>query len=168
VLRSGLLLIDPEARMERTTAGGAVLRAAAPSDLPAVLALLEGAGLPGAGVEAWLERFVVAEREGSVVAAAGLELYGADALLRSVVVDPAWRGQGLGSALTAELLGEARAAGIGRVYLLTDTAEGYFPRHGFRRIPREEASEAVRRSREFRELCPVSSIVMVAELAAPG
>ena len=147
--------------------GGAVLRAAAPADLPAVLALLEGAGLPGAGVAEWLDGFRVAEAAGALVAAAGLELYGADALPRSVVVDPAWRGRGLASALTVELLGGARAAGIGRVYLLTDTAEGYFPRHGFRRIPREEASEAVRQSREFRELCPVSSSVMVTELAAP-
>ena len=153
--------------MATRTGSGAVFRAAAPADLPAVLALLQGAGLPGAGVAEWLDGFVVAEREGAGVAAAGLEVHGGDGLLRSVVVDLAWRGRGLGAALTEAVLAAAGAAGLGAVYLLTDTGEGYFPRHGFRRIPREQASEAVRQSQEFRELCPVSSIVMVAELAAP-
>lgn len=148
-----------------TTQGGAALRAAHPGDLEPVLALLEAARLPGEGVAECFERFVVAEHEGRIVAAAGLEVHGADGLLRSLVVDSAWRGRGLGAALTEALLERARSERLGAVYLLTDTAEGYFPRHGFERIAREAASEEVRRSVEFTTLCPSSSVVMVKRLS---
>lgn len=145
--------------------GEVVLRPARPEDLPAVLALLEAAGLPTAGVAEWLPRFVVAEGAGGLAGVAGLEAYGDDALLRSVAVAEGWRGRGLGGRLTDAVLASAAAAGVRTVYLLTETAEGFFPRHGFRRIPREEASAAVRASAEFRELCPASSAVMARTLA---
>ena len=41
---------------------------------------------------------------GATVGYAGLELYGGDALLRSVVVDPARRGRGSGQAIVAATL----------------------------------------------------------------
>jgi amino-acid N-acetyltransferase len=140
------------------------IRAARPEDEPAIRALLEAASLPTVELGRWLERFVVAERGGELVGAAGLEVHGADGLLRSVVVSEAERGGGVGGALTAGVLAEARAAGLRRVYLLTTTAEGYFPRLGFRRITREEASSDVRESVEFREACPASAAVMMLEL----
>jgi amino-acid N-acetyltransferase len=145
-----------------------LLRPARPEELPAVLALLEAAGLPSAGVKEWLDRFLVAESAGRLVGSAGLEVYGTDALLRSVAVAEDWRGRGLGGALTDAVLAAAAREGIRSVYLLTETAEGYFPRHGFRRIPREEASEAVKASVEFRELCPASSTVMAKPLIPTG
>ncbi|HET9984487.1 MAG TPA: arsenic resistance N-acetyltransferase ArsN2 [Longimicrobiales bacterium] len=153
--------------MERLE-GDVVLRPARPEDLPAVEALLEAALLPTAGVAEWLPRFVVAERAGRIVGVAGLEVYGADGLLRSVAVDGDWRGRGLGRALTDEVLAVATREGVRTVYLLTETAERYFPRHGFRRIARQEVSEAVQASVEFRELCPVSSTVMARSLLPAG
>lgn len=140
------------------------LRAALPSDLPAVLALLAAAGLPGGGVADWLSHFVVAQAGGALAGVAGLEVYGDAGLLRSVAVAETWRGRGLGSALTARVLEAARAGGLRAVFLLTDTAGDYFPRHGFRRITRAEVPAAVQESLEFRELCPSSSIVMSTNL----
>lgn len=144
------------------------VRPARPDDLPAVLALIEASGLPVAGVEEWLPRFLVAERAGVLVATAGLEVHGPDGLLRSVAVAADWRGRGLGTALTDRLIAEAVRLGLHSVYLLTTTAEGYFPRHGFRRIGREEVIGPVANSVEFREACPATAAAMVLVLGAPA
>lgn len=144
---------------------GVVLRPARPEDLPQMLALLEASDLPTAGVAEWLSTFLVAESEGRIAGAIGLEIYGSDGLLRSAVVSPGLRGRGVGAALTEGVLALARERGLATVYLLTQTAADYFPRHGFRRITRAEVSEAVQQSVEFRELCPVSSTVMALTLA---
>ena len=144
------------------------IRRAERPDLAALEALLVGAGLPTAGVEAALPGFLVAEEDGRLVGAAGLEVHGSDGLLRSVVVEDRHRGRGLAGRLTAGVLDGARASGLRRVYLLTTTAEGYFSRHGFRRIDRSEASPEVQGSVEFREACPASAAAMVLELETDG
>ena len=141
-----------------------VLRSAGSSDLDAVSGLLESAGLPTAGVAEHLAGFVVAEEEGRLVGVAGLEVHGRDGVLRSVAVDPALRGRGLGQRLTWQVVDEARRTGLHRLYLLTTTAEDYFPRHGFRRIERAEASPEVEQSVEFREACPASAVAMALDL----
>ena len=149
--------------------GGAVapevrLRPAAPSDYQAIVQLLEAAELPTMGVEEALRHFVVADAGGAVVGVAGMEVHGPDAVLRSVAVDGALRGRGLGARMTGRVLQAAREAGLRRVYLLTTTADGYFPRHGFRRIHRDDAPDAVRQSVEFREACPASAVAMALDL----
>jgi len=155
VLRAGLL---------RVSGAAAALRGASTADLPAVEALLSAAGLPLTGVAEAIDRFVVAEDRDDLVGVAGLEVHGPDGVLRSVAVSPAQQGRGLGARLTERVVASARAAGLRRLYLLTTTAESYFPRHGFRRIERESASSAVRESVEFREACPASAVAMVLEL----
>ena len=138
------------------------LRPAAEADYPAVAALLDAAGLPTAGIPRALPDFLVAEAgdDGRVLGAIGLEPYGSAALLRSAVVDPSERGTGVGHALVRALLVHATARGFRELYLLTTTAEEFFPRFGFERIRREEVPVAVRDSVEFRESCPASATVM--------
>jgi amino-acid N-acetyltransferase len=147
-----------------TSAGGvrplAVVRTATDGDFAEVMALLRSAGLPEAGVEPGLAGFYVAEAEGRIVGAVGLEPYGKDALLRSAVVDPAARGTGIGVALVERILDHARKRGVRGVYLLTTTAERWFPRFGFERITREDVPATVQASIEFREACPASAVVM--------
>ena len=137
-----------------------VLRRVAPTDAAALERLLAAHGLPRDGVGEWLDHFWLAERDGTVVGAAGVELYGEAALLRSVAVDPAWRGSGLGRLLTERALEEAQAAGARDVYLLTTTAERYFPRLGFACTAREAAPPALAASAEFRGACPESAVLM--------
>jgi amino-acid N-acetyltransferase len=136
------------------------IRPAAASDRPGVVSLLRAAGLPEAGLSPTLEGFLVAEVDGRLAGAIGLETYGLDALLRSAVVDPATRGTGVGAALVEWLLRGADERGLQAVYLLTTTAEGWFPRFGFERIARDEVSEAVRGSVEFGGACPATAAVM--------
>ena len=116
--------------------------------------------LPTAGVNEWWSLFTVAEAEGRIIGAAGLERYADGALLRSVAVQPAWRSSGLGRMLVDAALDTARRAGSRDVYLLTTTAEHYFPRLGFTAIPRESVPASVQASVEFREACPASAVAM--------
>jgi amino-acid N-acetyltransferase len=136
------------------------IRPAADADYPAVMALLEAAGLPTAGVPRTLGEFLVADAGDGLAGAIGLERYGSGALLRSAVVRPDDRGTGIGAALVRAVLDRARDAGLREVYLLTTTAERWFPRFGFTRIEREQVPDAVRASVEFREACPASAAVM--------
>jgi len=144
-----------------------MVRQARPADLPAVIDLLSGAGLPTAGVPVGLEGFIVAESAGGLVGTAGLERYGAAALLRSVVVAPSARGTGLGAALVDRIVADSAAQGVGDLYLLTTTAERYFPRHGFSRIAREAVPGPVRASVEFQGACPAGAAVMHRRLTPP-
>ena len=141
------------------------IRQARASDWPAVRALLAGANLPLAGLNEKLAGFAVArDSEAGVIGCAALERYGRSALLRSVAVVETWRGQGVAGRLTQRLLDEARAAGMTNITLLTTTAADYFPRYGFRAIPRDEAPAAVRASVEFRDACPDTATVMTRTL----
>jgi amino-acid N-acetyltransferase len=129
-------------------------------DLAPVLALLERHGLPIDGASCMEDALVVARLNGEIVGAAGLELYADGALLRSVVVDASVQGQGLGQRLTEAALTLARTHQAPTVFLLTTTADGFFPRFGFERINRDDVPASVRESVEFQSACPASAIVM--------
>ncbi len=141
------------------------VRAAAPADLAAVEQLLMASGLPLDGVAEALADFVVAEAGEDVVGVAGLEVCCDNALLRSVAVLPAWRSRGLGRALVARVISDAEARGIRGLYLLTTTAERYFPSFGFREITRESMPADVRETAEFKTACPASAVVMCRDCA---
>ncbi|HEU4643245.1 MAG TPA: arsenic resistance N-acetyltransferase ArsN2 [Gemmatimonadaceae bacterium] len=139
---------------------GARVRPAVPADLPAVERLLVASDLPLDGVRDAFPTFVVAEAEGEIVGVAGLESCRDDALLRSVAVVDAWRSRGIGRALVTRVISDAEARGCRALYLLTTTAERWFPSFGFRQISREEVPAAVRETEEFRSACPASACVM--------
>lgn len=139
------------------------LRSAAPADLAAVERLLTASDLPLDGVREALHDFVVAEVGGEVVGVAGLELCCNEALLRSVAVASEWRSRGLGRALVTRVISDAEARGIRALYLLTTTAEHYFPGFGFRPVRRDEVPSSVRETAEFSCACPDSAMVMCRE-----
>lgn len=144
----------------------AALRVAIDSDLPAIEQLLASSGLPTAGVGEALRGFVVAECNKEIVGVVGLEMCCDEyALLRSTAVAPDWRGTGLGRRLVTHAIAEAESRGIKALYLLTTTAERYFPSFGFVKTQREAVPDEVKRSVEFREACPASATVMTLELA---
>ena len=149
-----------------TGATAAHVRPAGPADLPAVERLLAASNLPTDGVSEAFSTFVVAEANGEVVGVASLEVCCDNALLRSVAVDPAWRSHGVGRALVTRIISDAEARGVRGLYLLTTTAERYFPSFGFRQIARDEAPEDVRATGEFRTCCPTSATVMARALGA--
>jgi amino-acid N-acetyltransferase len=146
----------------------ASFRRAIRADLPVVEALLTAHQLPAAGLPESIERFWLAEEQGRLIGVAGLELYGEAGLLRSVAVAPEWRGRGVAGTLVEQALELAREAGVRDIYLLTTTAEQYFPRFGFRPVSREAAPASLQASVEFREACPASAACLVRSMAGPA
>jgi amino-acid N-acetyltransferase len=130
------------------------------ADAPALLALMERAHLPTDGLAAHLDAAFVARAGDRVVGSAAIEIYPDGGLLRSVAVDADSRGTGVGAQLTGAAIQEARRRALPALYLLTTTAERFFPRFGFERITREEVPPSVQASIEFREACPASATVM--------
>jgi amino-acid N-acetyltransferase len=137
-----------------------VIRPAVENDLPRAERLLREAHLPLDGFREHLADAMVAERSSEIVGCVELELYGEAALLRSLVVSPAERGQDLGKRLTSEALRLAKDRGSRDVYLLTETADRFFPRFGFTTLDRSEAPAAVLASVEFESACPKTAIFM--------
>jgi len=136
------------------------LRPAVDGDLVAVERLLAESSLPVIGVADALCSFVVAESEGRLVGVVGLEICCEYALLRSTAVAPEWRDRGLGRRLVERIIAEAEAQGICALYLLTTTAERYFPSFGFAKTTRDEVPAPVRQTAEFQTACPTSATVM--------
>ena len=119
-----------------------IVRRARTSDVPAVRALVDTYApdrrlLSKATVVLYedVQEFRVAELDGEVVGCGALHVMWEDlAEVRTVAVDPAHHGRGVGSAVLAALLGGARELGVRRVFCLTfETA--FFGRHGFVEAP---------------------------------
>jgi amino-acid N-acetyltransferase len=143
-----------------TESTSARIRAASQADLPAVEQLLTASELPLDGVRDAFSDFVVAESNGDIVGVAGLEICCDDALLRSVAVHADWRSKGVGRALVTRAIADAEARGINALYLLTTTAEHYFPTLGFSKVDRDAVPADVRATREFTSACPASAVAM--------
>lgn len=137
-----------------------VIERATERDLPEVLEFLARYNLPQDGVTEHVATMVVAKDAGRLVGVAAVEVYADGGLLRSVAVDSAIRGQRLGHRLTEAALDIARGQGIDAVFLLTTTAEGFFPRFEFERVSRGDVPSSVQTSVEFQSACPASAAVM--------
>jgi amino-acid N-acetyltransferase len=133
------------------------------------VALLQAQGLPVSDITVeHLEHFFFVGSDGSPTGLVGLELYGANAMLRSLVVSENARGQGLGSALTDHAEQYAASKNVRSIYLLTTTAEVFFKRLGYERIDRSLAPPTIKRTPEFASLCPASSALMLKSLKPSG
>jgi len=127
-------------------------------DFSAIESLLLAASLTTDGLrDQFPDAYVVARLGDVVIGAAGLERYGASALLRSVVVVSEQRGHGIARSLVEERLAAARQAEVTRVFLLTTTADSYFGGLGFQQTPRDSAPVALAASPEFARACPASA-----------
>lgn len=142
------------------------IRNATNADLTAVESLLSASDLPLDGVKDNFSSFVVAEDDGHIAGAIGLEEFGSVGLLRSAVVSPEHRGGGVGRRLVERLLQRTEDEGIEELYLLTTTAEQYFPRFGFTRTTRSAVPDAVKASAEFQGACPDTAVVMTRRVGA--
>jgi amino-acid N-acetyltransferase len=81
-----------------------------------------------------VQEFFVAELDGRIVGCAALHVLWEDlAEIRSVAVDPAAQGHGVGSSLVRRVLEVARELGIERIFVLTFEV-AFFERFGFREI----------------------------------
>ncbi len=134
-----------------------LLRNATAADLPAIRDLLERNGLPTSDLASSGARFTIACEGNRIIGAGALERFGKAALLRSLAVDPARRGKGLGRHIVKALELQARAAGITHLVLLTQSARQFFEHQEYQLADRAHVPRAVRESAQFRSLCPASA-----------
>lgn len=128
--------------------------------VPTVERLLEANDLPSDDVAANPEVFYIASSSDERVGIGGLEQYGRDGLLRSVVIAESARGKGLGGALVRALEAKAADDGVERLFLLTTTAADFFAHQGYEEIDRDAAPESIQATTQFDDLCPTSATCM--------
>jgi N-acetylglutamate synthase-like GNAT family acetyltransferase len=112
-------------------------------------AALAKAGLPADDLESpglLIWRF---ENDDVPVGFGGLEIFGDQALLRSVVTLPPVRNRGIGTAIVATLEAEARIRGCRAVWLVTDQAAAFFRGRDYRACERSEAPASIRKAVTF-------------------
>jgi amino-acid N-acetyltransferase len=130
------------------------------TDRAAIEGLLEANGLPLDGLELALSTAVVARDGTDLVGCAGVEPYGSAGLLRSVCVAPSRRGERLGRRLVDAAESLASSRGMTELYLLTETANDWFPLLGYSPATRADVPAAVTASPEFTGACPESATVL--------
>jgi amino-acid N-acetyltransferase len=123
--------------------------------------LIADAGLPIEDLNYQKQILISFFEENIFIATVGLEIYGTDALLRSVAVVKEKQKQGIGSLILEQLKPVLIENKIQNLYLLTETAKDFFLKKGFELIERKDVPESVKASAEFSSICPASAIVMV-------
>ena len=135
-----------------------------PDDMSDILDLLRECELPSEGLAAHQATTLLARSNDEIVGCAALELHQEYALLRSVAVKQSHRNQSAGQLLVSASLKLASRHSIIMVYLLTETAEAFFEKFGFKPVPRSDVPGKVQRSVEFTSLCPETATVMAISL----
>lgn len=146
-------------RVEYAAVTAVTFSHATPGDIEVVEALLAREHLPLDGLRG-ADAVLIARAGNRIVGSAALEFYEGGALLRSVAVDAKHRRAGMGGELTCMAVDLARRRGMPAVYLLTTTAERFFPRFGFEIVDRADVPAALMASEEFAHACPSTAIVM--------
>jgi len=142
------------------------IRAAQASDLGIVTAWLDGAGLPFDDLSAaHMELFLLATKAAKPVGMIGLERFADLGLLRSLLVENACRGNGLGAQLVAALEAKAQSHDIAELWLLTIDADPFFARLGFDIVERVDAPASIQATAEYSSLCPGDAVLMCKQLA---
>ena len=141
------------------------IRSATSKDLPAVEQLLRNSELPTVGVKDFINDFLVAEAGKDIVGVVGMEYCCNYGLLRSTAVAPDWRSKGVARQLVEQIIARAESRGTNALYLLTTTAERYFPSFGFEKTTRDAVPPEIQATDEFRGACPASATVMSRQLA---
>lgn len=135
------------------------LRRACSEDYSFARTQLESAGLPVSDLSAETLMFALDDGE-HVQGVIGCEYYDDVALLRSLIVAEATRGQGAGAQLVATLESHSADNGVEEVWLLTIDAAPFFAKLDYVVRERADAPDAIRRTAEFSGLCPGDAVLM--------
>lgn len=128
------------------------------------LDLLKLAGLPYEDLDKDRHLLVGYYDTEKLIGTGAMEIYGEYGLLRSVSIAEEMRGKKLGSKITYHLIEHAKLSSLKGLYLLTETAKGFFEKIGFELIDKNIAVEEIKRSSEFTHVCPASAVCMYLDL----
>jgi UDP-N-acetylmuramate: L-alanyl-gamma-D-glutamyl-meso-diaminopimelate ligase len=124
---------------------GDAMRPAKRADMPTIRDCLVTAGLQDElARDDQYPSFYVLRNESGVAGTVALEVVGDDAILRSLAVDPEFRGAGYGWMLADMAVSQARWRGVRRIYLVTASASDFFAaKFGFRVVDRSTIAKQV-------------------------
>jgi amino-acid N-acetyltransferase len=145
-----------------------IIRLAKPSDLLDIKRLLVKANVNSEGIDKHLERFIVVENQINnrtadkrIIGTAGMECWGKDGLLRSLVMESeSWTAQ-VGMDLVKVIMALARNEKLERLFLLTASSESFFSHLGFTEIDWDEVPAHVKESTQFDSYSSELATVMV-------
>jgi N-acetylglutamate synthase-like GNAT family acetyltransferase len=143
-------------------------RRATSRDVKRIASLLAESGLPALPRSVPLSNVVVALDGEAAVGGIALEVHGRSGLVRSAVVTPERRREGIGSSLVRSIVARAHELGLRDLYLLTELGEEgarIFESAGFLAVERSEVPSEIRSTREYRDQCPDTARVMRCALA---
>ena len=123
-------------------AGDVLIRPALPRDVWAISSIIEPYAEKGillakqhVALFESVQEFIVAQVGDTIVGCGALHVFWENlAEVRTLALDPPYRGLGIGSALLEQLLDRARTLEIQRVFCLTFEVD-FFERHGFTALP---------------------------------
>lgn len=129
-----------------------------------VKSILAKSKLPIDDIDLAEQKFVGILSDGQLTGIGALETHGSSALLRSMAVIYSGQKKGVGSKLVDRLLDVGKENDIKQVYLLTETAEEFFKKKGFKRINRSDVPQEILATQEFKHLCPSTALCMSLKL----
>ncbi len=145
------------------------IRPADERDLQAVRSLLAAENLPTDIVDERKGLIWVVDDAGTIAGAGALELYGADALLRSLVIAPGKKARGWGSRMVRDMETFAAESGVKTLWLLTETAEQFFAVRGYTKVDRTIIlNQGILDSAEFKHLCASTAVCMRKDVRRVG
>lgn len=139
-------------------------REAVEEDIKQIKSLLEECNLPVNDINEYIDNFVIAVQNNDIIGVGGYEKYGEIVLIRSIAVAKKYRGHSIGVNIYHLLESKIKYLGIKNIYLLTETAVEYFNKLGFTIKERKNIPDAVTQTKQCKELCPSTAIVMFNEL----
>ncbi len=122
--------------------------------------LLQAGDLPYEDIDNHFGDFIIIRAGDKIVGSVGIEAYGNIGLLRSLTVKEEYRGKGIAFSLLRKITDHSKAKNVNILFLLTTTSKDFFLKHGFDMVSRESMPECIRQTKEFQEICPVSSVCM--------
>jgi N-acetylglutamate synthase-like GNAT family acetyltransferase len=123
-------------------------------------AALRKAGLPTAGVQdAALLFWRFIGRDDVPVGFGGLQVFGRDAVLHSVVTLPPVRGRGVGTAIVAALESEAMMRNVRAIWLPAPADADFFGKRGYARCGLDDLPPPVRGSAAFADVAASAAIM---------
>lgn len=136
------------------------IQPATENDLKEIKSLLTVNQLPTEDINEKSVQLFISIFNNELIGTIGIEKYNQIGLLRSLAVKDEYRNQKVGEKLVNFLFDYCKGEQIRELYLLTTTAEKYFERIGFQKIDRNNVPEIIMQTREFKDICPVSAVVM--------
>lgn len=135
-------------------------RTAVNDDLLEVKKLLAASALPFEDIDNLISDFEIALVDNKIIGAAGVEKHFPYMLIRSVVIDSAFRNKQIGYQLIHALMDKLYPENYKGFYLLTETAAAFFTKLGFMPVQRENVPVEIQQTTEFSTICPSSALVM--------